>query len=93
MADDAEKSTTEEVVRKNVLRIQLPPQISATPHFLFYTILPKVTTFIELNLSQKRRICIVCPDGKDLGVAVAVVALQLFFDDLGELSLDKTPGM
>ncbi|EEB93680.1 hypothetical protein MPER_07630 [Moniliophthora perniciosa FA553] len=47
-------------------------------HFL-QVVLPRSTEFIHSCLSQGLSVCIACPTGNDLGVGVAVAALQKFF--------------
>jgi len=53
-------------------------------HFL-QSILPTALAFIRDSLAGEKRICIACESGKDLGVGVALAALQLFFQDNGHL--------
>ncbi|KAF7350966.1 Initiator tRNA phosphoribosyl transferase [Mycena sanguinolenta] len=48
-------------------------------------ILPRATAFARVQLSAGRRLCAACDTGADFSVGIALVALQLFFDDAGEL--------
>lgn len=50
------------------------------------TVLPEATSFISSALADGKNACIACDTGTDLGVGVAVAALQLNFDDEGRYS-------
>ncbi|KAJ7108464.1 initiator tRNA phosphoribosyl transferase [Mycena crocata] len=51
-------------------------------------VLPRSTSFIRAQLHAGRRLCVACESGTDLSVGIALVALQKFFDDVGELVQD-----
>lgn len=55
-------------------------------HHLLRTLLPRGTAFLGAQLALGRAVCVLCDDGKDLSVGLAVAALQLFFDDSGALA-------
>ncbi|KAJ7270121.1 tRNA A64-2'-O-ribosylphosphate transferase [Mycena haematopus] len=48
-------------------------------------ILPRATAFARVQLRAGRHLCAACNTGTDFSVGIALVALQLFFDDAGEL--------
>ncbi|TBU31058.1 initiator tRNA phosphoribosyl transferase [Dichomitus squalens] len=48
-------------------------------------VLPASTCFIEKRLQRGDTVCVCCDSGKDASVGVALAALQLFFDDQGQL--------
>ncbi|KAJ7496746.1 initiator tRNA phosphoribosyl transferase [Mycena latifolia] len=48
-------------------------------------VLPRSTSFLHAQLLAGRRVCITCDTGTDFSVGIALVALQKFFDDGGEL--------
>ncbi|ESK97207.1 trna a64-2 -o-ribosylphosphate transferase [Moniliophthora roreri MCA 2997] len=60
------------------LRIFCPAGKKGQMHFL-QVVLPRSMEFIHSCLSQGLSVCIACPTGNDLGVGVAVAALQKFF--------------
>lgn len=51
-------------------------------HFL-HRVLPPAVEFIGRHLRSGLNVCIVCENGRDLSIGVALVALQLFFTDDG----------
>ncbi|KAI9465168.1 initiator tRNA phosphoribosyl transferase [Lactarius psammicola] len=63
-----------------VLRVRLPPGKRGQYVFL-HEVLPCATSFASTHLSLGRAICVA---GGDVGVGVALVLLQLFFDDAGK---------
>ncbi|KAH9177485.1 initiator tRNA phosphoribosyl transferase-domain-containing protein [Lactarius sanguifluus] len=63
-----------------VLRVRLPPG-KRGQHVFLHEVLPCVTSFARTHLSLGRAICVA---GGDAGVGVALVLLQLFFDDAGK---------
>ncbi|KAH8996820.1 initiator tRNA phosphoribosyl transferase [Lactarius akahatsu] len=63
-----------------VLRVRLPPG-KRGQHVFLHEVLPSVTSFASTHLSPGRAICVA---GGDAGVGVALVLLQLFFDDAGK---------
>ncbi|KAH9072783.1 initiator tRNA phosphoribosyl transferase [Lactarius deliciosus] len=63
-----------------VLRVRLPPG-KRGQHVFLHEVLPCVTSFASTHLSLGRAICVA---GGDAGVGVALVLLQLFFDDAGK---------
>ena len=65
-----------------ILRIATPGGKKGQMHFL-QSVLPRSMTFIESHLSKRRRVCVACETGADIGVGVALAALQKFFDDDG----------
>ncbi|KAF7362387.1 Initiator tRNA phosphoribosyl transferase [Mycena venus] len=48
-------------------------------------ILPRTIAFARAQLRAGRRLCVACDTGTDFSVGIALAALQLFFDDEGEL--------
>ncbi|KAJ7503115.1 initiator tRNA phosphoribosyl transferase [Mycena galericulata] len=48
-------------------------------------VLPRSTEFIRSHLLAGRHICVSCDTGTDMSVGIALVALQKFFDDTGEV--------
>ena len=63
-----------------VLRVRLPPG-KRGQHVFTHDVLPCATSFASAHLSLGRAICVA---GGDAGVGVALVLLQLFFDDVGK---------
>jgi tRNA A64-2'-O-ribosylphosphate transferase len=56
-------------------------------------VLPRSTSFIESHLRAGHRVCVACDTGTELSVGIALVALQKFFNDEGELTpLDEPTG-
>ena len=57
--------------------------------YLFTTILPSSLAFIKSRLLTVKSVCVAIPkddsDARDVGVGIMLVALQLLFDDHGEL--------
>ncbi|EIN06604.1 initiator tRNA phosphoribosyl transferase [Punctularia strigosozonata HHB-11173 SS5] len=66
------------------LRITARPGKPGQAGFL-RKVLPQSTTFVGEKLRAGLRICICCESGRDLSVGVALAAIQLFFDDNGQL--------
>jgi tRNA A64-2'-O-ribosylphosphate transferase len=64
-----------------VLRVRLPPG-KRGQHVFLHEVLPCVTSFASTHLSSLGRA--ICVAGGDAGVGVALVLLQLFFDDAGK---------
>jgi hypothetical protein len=52
-------------------------------------VLPRATPFIREHLCRDYDIVIGCDTGKDTCVGVALVTLQLFFEDDGRLSVTR----
>ncbi|KAJ7725650.1 initiator tRNA phosphoribosyl transferase [Mycena maculata] len=48
-------------------------------------VLPRSTDFIRSLLLAGRRVCVSCDTGTDMSVGIALVALQKFFDDSGDV--------
>ena len=71
-----------------VLRVRLPLG-KRGQHVFLYEVLPCVTPFASTHLSLGRAICVA---GGDAGVGVALVLLQLFFDDAGKPLLRSERG-
>jgi tRNA A64-2'-O-ribosylphosphate transferase len=63
-----------------VLRVRLPPG-KRGQHVFLHHVLPCATSFASSHLSLGRAICVA---GGDAGIGVALVLLQLFFDDAGK---------
>jgi len=63
-----------------VLRVRLPAG-KRGQHAFLHDVLPCATSFASTHLSLGRAICVA---GGDAGVGVALVLLQLFFDDAGK---------
>ncbi|KAI9441515.1 initiator tRNA phosphoribosyl transferase [Lactarius indigo] len=63
-----------------VLRVRLPPG-KRGQHAFLHEVLPCATSFASTHLALGRAICVA---GGDAGVGVALVLLQLFFDDAGK---------
>ncbi|KAL5483189.1 RIT1 [Sanghuangporus weigelae] len=55
----------------------------------FKSSLPQCLRFIRQYVGEGRQVCIACDTGKDLSVGIALAALQAFFDDNGQLSLER----
>jgi tRNA A64-2'-O-ribosylphosphate transferase len=69
--------------RSRVLRMHLPPLGKRGQHLFVHNILPRAVSFASSHLSQGRKLCVA--GGGDEGIGVALVLLQLFFDDEGSL--------
>ncbi|TFY81359.1 hypothetical protein EWM64_g2652 [Hericium alpestre] len=85
---DSTEPAADELAAKRVLRMMLPSGKKGQYKFL-KGILPKAMDFIGLQLKQRRRICVACESGKNTSVGVALVALQMFFDESGQCLLDS----
>lgn len=72
-----------EAVRDEVLHLRLPEGKRGQKQLLA-DVIPRSVFFIDQQLSRGSRVCICCDTGKDSSVGVALVALQLYFDDDGE---------
>ncbi|KAL0577694.1 tRNA A64-2'-O-ribosylphosphate transferase [Marasmius crinis-equi] len=70
------------------LRIVLPEGKKGQMHFL-QVVLPRSLQFIRTQLSNGCSVCISCPTGNDISVGVTVAALQNFFNNNGELALNR----
>lgn len=70
-----------------VLRMHLPLG-KRGQHTFVHDILPRAVSFASSHLSLGRKLCVA---GGDEGVGVALVLLQLFFDDEGSLRGGITP--
>ena len=66
----------------NFLPLHILPGKSGQYKFLTQ-ILPQSLDFLKHHLVLGEDVAIVCDDGKDISVGVAVAALSLFFDDEG----------
>jgi tRNA A64-2'-O-ribosylphosphate transferase len=64
-----------------VLRVHLAPG-KRGQHVFMHDVLPRVISFIGPHLSLGKSICVA---GGDAGIGVALVLLQLFFDDDGRM--------
>jgi tRNA A64-2'-O-ribosylphosphate transferase len=52
---------------------------------LLQIVLPQSMAFISSHLRKGSCVCISCDSGKDISVGVALAALQIYFDDSGNL--------
>ena len=52
-------------------------------HQFLVDVLPRSMAFIKESLARGSCVCISCDTGNDIGAGVALVALQLFFDESG----------
>ena len=75
-------SSTQPMSKSGTIYIPVVAGKRGQSHFL-QTILPTAVAFIRDSLAEGKRLCIACESGKDLSVGVALVALQLFFQDNG----------
>ena len=66
---------------RRVLRMQLPLG-KRGQHVFVHNILPRAVSFASSHLSLGQKVCVA---GGDEGIGVALVLLQLFFDDGGSL--------
>ena len=73
---------------RHVLRLTLAEGKKGQLTFL-QTILPASTHYIMARLQRGDAVCVCCDSGKDTSVGIALAALQLFFDDQGQL---REPG-
>ncbi|TBU58239.1 initiator tRNA phosphoribosyl transferase [Dichomitus squalens] len=69
---------------QHVLRFKLTEGKKDQLAFL-QNVLPASTRFIEKRLQRGDTVCVCCDSGKDASVGIALAALQLFFDDQGQL--------
>lgn len=83
---ELEPTTTHHSQMARVLRLHLESGKKGQYTFLHNT-LPRSLSFISHHLTQNqsRSICIACETGKDASVGVALMALQVWFDDRGRL--------
>ncbi|KAF8491620.1 initiator tRNA phosphoribosyl transferase [Russula emetica] len=65
-----------------VLRMHLGPLGKRGQHIFVHDILPRAVSFASSHLSLGRKLCVA---GGDEGIGVALILLQLFFDDEGSL--------
>lgn len=68
--------------RDKLLHLELTPNKKGQIQFVTET-LPQSMMYLETNLSDNQNVVILCRDGKDLSVGVALAALALFFDANG----------
>ncbi|KAH9855925.1 initiator tRNA phosphoribosyl transferase [Lenzites betulinus] len=78
----------EEDPPKHVLRLKMAEGKKDQLHFL-QSVLPESTQYIAQRLSVGDAICVCCDTGKDASVGVALAALQLFFNDQGDILVGK----
>jgi tRNA A64-2'-O-ribosylphosphate transferase len=69
-----------------VLRVHLPPGKRRGQHVFMHDVLPRVISFSSSHLSLGRTICVAGGDG---GIGVALVLLQVFFDNDGRMRGDS----
>ena len=78
-----------------VLRMHVPSgrraQQQQQLYIFVHEVLPRAVSFASLHLGLGRKIHVVAGEG-DEGIGVALVLLQLFFDDEGRLRGDDVPG-
>jgi tRNA A64-2'-O-ribosylphosphate transferase len=77
----SDKAPGESGNSSKVLRVHLAPG-KRGQHVFMHDVLPRVISFSSLHLSLGRTICVAGGDG---GIGVALVLLQLFFDDDGRM--------
>ncbi|KAF8504614.1 hypothetical protein F5888DRAFT_1657161, partial [Russula emetica] len=89
-SDDRETRANTELVglgesegTSRVLRMHLGPLGKRGQHIFVHDILPRAVSFASSLLSLGRKLCVA--GGGDEGISVALVLLQLFFDDEGSL--------
>lgn len=58
-------------------------------HAHFAQIIIPADQFIQKHLQLGRRVCISCPTGNDTAVGIALVVVQKYFDENGNLQLNK----
>ncbi|CDO77522.1 hypothetical protein BN946_scf184912.g21 [Trametes cinnabarina] len=87
--EDGDAGTTQ--TQDHILRFRMAEGKKDQLHFL-RSVLPESMQFIRTKLAMGNAICVCCDSGKDASVGVALAALQLYFDDEGNLrsSLDGT---
>ena len=71
-----------------VLHMHLPPLGRRAQHVFVREVLPRAVAFARSHLDLGRKICVA---GGDESIGVALVLLQLFFDDEGSLRSDTMP--
>jgi tRNA A64-2'-O-ribosylphosphate transferase len=84
---DARSDDTGSEAASRVLRVHLPSGRCGR-HILLHEVLPRTVSFVRSHLGLGRKICVA---GGDEGIGVALVLLQLFFDDDGGCLRDGTP--
>lgn len=67
-----------------VLRMQLPLGKRGQHHIFVHDILPRAVSFARSHLRLGRKLCVAGGD-ESIGIGVALVLLQMFFDDEGGL--------
>ena len=80
---EARSDDTESEVAPLVLRVHLPTGRRGR-HVFVHDVLPRAVSFAHSRLSLGRNLCVA---GGDEGIGVALVLLQLFFDDAGCLRI------
>ena len=80
---DARSDDTEREVAPLALRVHLPTGRHGR-HTFVHHVLPRAVSFARSHLSLGRNLCVAGGDG---GIGVALVLLQLFFDDAGGLRI------
>jgi len=74
-----------------VLRLYVPQSLGKRRgHVFVREVLPRAVSFARSHLGHGRKICVI---GGDEGIGVALVLLQLFFDDEGHLCGGTSRGM
>jgi tRNA A64-2'-O-ribosylphosphate transferase len=83
---DARSDETESEIASRVLRVRLPLG-RCVRHIFVHEVLPRAVSFARSHFGLGRKICVA---GGDEGIGVALVLLQLFFDDDGGCLHDGT---
>ncbi|KAI0827991.1 initiator tRNA phosphoribosyl transferase [Trametes gibbosa] len=68
----------------HILRLRMAEGKKDQLHFL-QSVLPGSMRYIRRRLARGDTVCVCCDSGKDASVGVALAALQIFFDDQGDL--------
>jgi tRNA A64-2'-O-ribosylphosphate transferase len=83
------QTTPEDSESSHALRLSLPGGKRGQMAFL-KGILPRAIPFIRDALSRDASIVVACESGKDVSAGIIVAALQLFFQDDGQLCLTRS---
>ncbi|OBZ69549.1 Uncharacterized protein C3F10.06c [Grifola frondosa] len=83
-AVDANMSEVGRECREDLLWLRMSEGKKEQIHFL-QDILPRAITFIGTQLSIGNVVCICCTSGKDASIGIGLAALQIFFNDDGDL--------
>ncbi|EKM50028.1 uncharacterized protein PHACADRAFT_213797 [Phanerochaete carnosa HHB-10118-sp] len=83
ISEEPATQAVEPAPRDDLLRLQLPQGKRGQKLFL-ESVLPRAMPFVDLQLSRGKAVCICCDSGKDASVGIALIVLQLFFDNAGQ---------